>query len=106
MRGAISNRGRVEAIGRLREQVGRALLEHGLDEVGIGTEVGRDQAGDAGRPVQQGVAHGTGDLVDRAVGGRGVEQPALLGIEGHALGFDLQGQLRHPQPSVRRGVSG
>jgi len=80
------------------------LLQDGLQQVGIDPELGRDQAGDAGRPVQQRIAHRAGDLVDRRVGLRDVEQPALVLVQRQALGFHLERQLRDLQPGIGRAL--
>ena len=42
VRGTISNPGRVEAIGRLREQIGDVLLQHSLNQMRVGAEVSGD----------------------------------------------------------------
>jgi hypothetical protein len=45
--------------------------------------------------IQTRVAHGAGDFINRHIGGRAIQQPALAFIKRQALGFDLQGELRN-----------
>ena len=81
------------------------LLQHGLHQVRFHPEVGGDQSGHPGGPVQQGVAHGAGDLVDGGIGGRHIEEPGLLLVEGQTAGFDLQRQFRNLQAGKGRAVT-
>jgi hypothetical protein len=73
--------GRVEAIGSLRQKLIDVLLQDGLQQMGLDAEFGGNDARHARGPVQQRVAHGAGDFVNRRIGGCDIEQPALAFIE-------------------------
>jgi len=90
--------GRVEAIGSLRQKLIDVLLQDGLQQMGLDAEFGGNHARDTCGPIQQRIAHGAGDFINRRIGSRDVEQPALAFIKRQALGFDLQGELRDIQP--------
>ena len=60
----------------------------------------------SGGPVQQRIAHGTGDLVDRGIRHCGIEQPGLLFVERQAAGFNLEGQFRYLESGKGRGIGG
>jgi hypothetical protein len=93
-----ANAGRVESIGSLRQKFIDVLLQNGLQQMRLDTEFGGDHACDTCGPIQQRVAHGAGDFINRRIGGRDIEQAALAFIERQALGFDLKGELRDLEP--------
>ncbi len=55
-------------------------------------------------PIQQRVTHGAGDFVNRRIGGRDIQQPALAFIQCEALGFHLQRKLRDLEASEGRAL--
>ncbi len=84
----------VEAIGSLRQKLIDVLLQNGLQQMRFDIQFGGNHACDTRRPIQQRVAHGAGDFVNRRIGGRDIQQAALAFVERQALGFDLQRKLR------------
>ncbi|MGK7865521.1 hypothetical protein [Falsiroseomonas sp. E2-1-a4] len=51
----------------------------------VDTDLGDDQARDAGGPVQERVAHRAADLIERGIGLRDIKQAALGLVEREAL---------------------
>jgi hypothetical protein len=81
------------------------LLQDGLQQMGFDIQFGGDDARDTRGPIQQRIAHGAGDFINRGIGGRDIQQPALAFIKCQALGFDLQGKLRNLKPGEGRGAA-
>jgi hypothetical protein len=56
-----------------------------LQQMGLDAEFGGNDAGHARGPIQQRVAHGAGDFINRRIGCRYIQQPALAFIQCEAL---------------------
>jgi hypothetical protein len=95
---------RVEAIGSLRQKLIYVLLQDGLQQMGLDAEFGGNDARHTRGPVQQRVAHGAGDFINRRIGGCDIKQPALAFIQCEALGFHLQGELRNLEAGEGRAL--
>ncbi|WP_291297702.1 hypothetical protein [Elioraea sp.] len=95
----------IEPIRNLREQRGDLLMEQRLHEMWVASNLRGDLTRNAGRPVQQRIAHGPGDLVDARVGGRHVDQLSLGLIERETLSLDAERKPRDRQASERRGLA-
>jgi hypothetical protein len=94
----------IEAIGGLRQHVVDVALQDRLQQMRVDADLGGDQARDAGRPVQQRVAHGAADLVERGTGLGDVDQAALGLVQREALRLHLQRELGDLQPGEGRAL--
>jgi len=61
--------------------------------MGFDAEFSGSHARNTCGPIQQRVAHGAGDFINRRIARRDIRQPTLAFIEGQAPGFNLQGEL-------------